>query len=237
MMPLGDDNSARVRTPYVNIALIIINIIVFAVFQGLGSNQQFTLAYVTIPEEILTGTDIVNNNAAPTPIPVYLTIITSMFMHGGYLHIAGNMLYLWVFGDNLENVMGHKKYLIFYLLTGVIATLCHVFSAKLLGSDTLIPSLGASGAISGVLGGYLLLFPRNEVRVLLFMYIMKVPAFITLGLWIAMQLWEGWGAIGREGGGVAYAAHIGGFVAGLLLVKIFAAGWKVDAQKREILSK
>src|SRR6478672_13825654 len=146
MMPLGDDNSARVRTPYVNIALIIINIIVFAVFQGMGSNAQFTLGFATIPEEILTGTDIVNENAAPTPIPVYLTIISSMFMHGGIMHIAGNMLYLWVFGDNLENVMGHKRYLIFYLLTGVIATLCHVFSAKLLGGNTLIPSLGASGA-------------------------------------------------------------------------------------------
>lgn len=235
MMPLSDDNSARVRTPYVNIALIIINIIVFAVFQGMGSNAQFTLGFATIPEEILTGVDIVNENAAPTPIPVHLTIITSMFMHGSIMHLGGNMLYLWVFGDNLENVMGHMKYLVFYLLTGVIATLCHVFSSQLLGGNTLIPSLGASGAISGVLGGYLLMFPRNEVRVLLFMYMMKVPAFITLGLWIVMQLWEGWGAMGQQGGGVAYAAHIGGFFAGMILVKIFAAGWKVDAQKREIL--
>ncbi len=238
MMPLSDDNSARVRTPYVNIALIIINVVVFAVFQGMGANEQFTMSFATVPEEILTGTDVVfGGNVGVTPIPVHLTMLTSMFMHGGIMHLVGNMLYLWVFGDNLENIMGHKKYLIFYLLTGLIATLAHVFSSKMLGGNTLIPSLGASGAISGVLGGYLLMFPRNEVRVLLVMYIMKVPAFITLGLWIAMQLWEGWGALGQQGGGVAYAAHIGGFVAGLLLVKVFAAGWKVDAQKREILQK
>ncbi|MFT3981295.1 MAG: rhomboid family intramembrane serine protease [Ferruginibacter sp.] len=241
MMPIGDDNSARIRTPYVNIALIIINIIVFVVFQGLGRNEVFTMSFSTIPQEILTGQDVVFNTdigrIGETPIPVHLTILTAMFMHGSFLHLAGNMLYLWVFGDNLENVMGHKKYFFFYILTGIIATLCHVFLTFFLGKNTYIPSLGASGAISGVLGGYLLMFPRNEVRVLLFLWILRVPAFITLGLWIAMQLWEGWGSIGQDGAGVAYAAHIGGFIAGLLLVKFFASGWKVDAQKRIILDK
>src|SRR6218665_3379410 len=239
MMPIGDDNSARVRTPYVNIALIIINIIVFVLCQGMGSNDAFTMSFSTIPQEIVTGQDVIFSTElgrlGETPIPVYLTILTSMFMHGSIMHLAGNMLYLWVFGDNLENVMGHKKYLIFYILTGIIASLSHVFLTFFLGKNMFIPSLGASGAISGVLGGYLLMFPRNEVRVLLFLWILKVPAFITLGFWIAMQLYEGWGIIGQEGAGVAYAAHVGGFIAGLILVKFFASGWKVDAQKRVIL--
>jgi len=241
MMPIGDNNSARVRTPYVNIALILINIIVFVVFQGLGRNEAFTMGFSTIPHEILTGQDVVFNTEigriGETPIPVYLTILTSMFMHGSIMHLAGNMLYLWIFGDNLENVMGHKKYLVFYILTGVIATLCHVFLTFFLGKNTYVPSLGASGAISGVLGGYLLMFPRNEVRVLLFVYIITVPAFVTLGLWIAMQLWEGWGSISQEGAGVAYAAHVGGFIAGMLLVKFFTTKNKVEQQKRFILQQ
>ncbi len=240
-MPIGDDNAARVRTPFVNIALIIINIIVFVVFQALGNNQAFTMSFSTIPHEILTGEDVIFKTEigkiGETPIPVYFTILTSMFMHGSIMHLAGNMLYLWIFGDNLENVMGHKRYFLFYILTGVIATLCHVALAYFTGDNTYIPSLGASGAISGVLGGYLLLFPRNEVRVLLFLFIIRVPAFVTLGIWIAMQLWEGWGSIGKEGAGVAYAAHIGGFIAGLLLVKFFSVGWKVDAQKKYILQR
>jgi membrane associated rhomboid family serine protease len=235
MIPFGDDNSARIRTPYVNIALIILNIFVFAWFQGFGENTAFTFSYATIPAEILTGQDVVyQDNIGLTPIPVYFTIFTAMFMHGGYMHLAGNMLYLWVFGDNLENVMGHLKYLVFYLLTGVIATLCHVFSSHFFGGDTYIPSLGASGAISGILGGYLLMFPKNQVRVLFFLLIIRVPAFITLGFWIGMQLWEGWGSLGKPGGGVAYAAHIGGFIAGLLLVKSFASKTKVVAQTAKL---
>jgi membrane associated rhomboid family serine protease len=155
-----------------------------------------------------------------------------MFMHGSIAHLAGNMLYLWVFGDNLESRMGHKKYLLFYLLTGLIASLCHVFVASLLGKDLMIPSLGASGAISGVLGGYLVLFPTNQVRVLVIAFVMKVPAFITLGLWIALQLFSGWGSLGTDGGGVAYAAHIGGFFAGMLLVKVFGKGREVSRVRR-----
>ncbi|RYY50561.1 MAG: rhomboid family intramembrane serine protease [Chitinophagaceae bacterium] len=235
MIPLGDDNSARIRTPYVNIALIILNIFVFIYYQGFGADNAFTFSYATIPAEILSGQDVVyQGGVGVTPIPVYLTIFSAMFMHGGIMHLAGNMLYLWVFGDNLENVMGHFKYLVFYLLTGIIATFTHVFSAQLLGGDIYIPSLGASGAISGVLGGYLLMFPSNQVRVLVLLLVIRVPAFITLGLWIGMQLWEGWGSLGQKGGGVAYAAHIGGFVAGLVLVKMFASQRKVVAQRTQL---
>ena len=132
------------------------------------------------------------------------------------------MLYLWIFGDNLENRMGHGKYLAFYLLTGVLATLAHVFVSSALGKDMLIPSLGASGAISGVLGGYLVLFPKNQVRVIALATVMHVPAFVSLGIWIALQIFSGVGSVGSQGGGVAYAAHIGGFLAGMILVKFFA---------------
>ena len=236
MIPLSDNNSDRTRTPYINYLLIAINIMVFVYYQQFGMDQQFLMSFSTIPEEILTGKDVVfPGNMGITPMPVHLTLITSMFMHGGLAHLGGNMLYLWVFGDNLENRMGHLRYLIFYLLTGLIASICHVLLSQFLGKDLLVPSLGASGAISGVLGGYLLLFPRNEVRVFVIALVIKVPAFITLGLWIGLQLMSGWGSLGAEsGGGVAYAAHIGGFFAGLLLVKMFAgpAVAKVDYRRR-----
>jgi membrane associated rhomboid family serine protease len=239
MIPIGDDNSDRHLTPYVNYILIIINILVFVLYQGLGNNIPFTFAYATVPAEILSGQDIITQpqiiqdeltgqsitmpGLQLTPVPVYLTLFTSMFMHGGFAHLAGNMLYLWVFGDNLENVMGHTKYLLFYLLCGVLASLAHVFGSAYLNSNLLIPSLGASGAISGVLGGYVLLFPRRRVRMwLFFIFTISVPAFIALGIWIAFQLINGLGMLGgEEAGGVAYSAHIGGFIAGLLLVKLF----------------
>ncbi len=222
MIPISDNNSDRVRTPFVNYILIALNILVFVYYQQFGSNQAFLMSFATIPHEILTGTDVVfEGGLGKTPIPVHFTLLTSMFMHGGLAHLGGNMLYLWVFGDNLENRMGHVRYLMFYLLTGLIASLSHVLLASFLGKDLLIPSLGASGAISGVLGGYLLLFPTNQVRVLVIALFIRVPAYLTLGLWIGLQLWSGWGSLGAEGGGVAYAAHIGGFIAGLLLVKFF----------------
>jgi len=220
MIPIGDNDSDRTIIPFVNYLLIAVNILVFIFLQGMGSDEAFLLSYSTVPKEILTGTDITSGGLGITPIPVYLTLVTSMFMHGGLAHLGGNMLYLWVFGDNLENVMGHVKYLVFYLLCGLIASLSHVFLTSYLGKDMLIPSLGASGAISGVLGGYLLLFPKNQVRVIMLASIIHVPAFITLGLWIGLQLISGWGMLGgSDTGGVAIAAHIGGFIAGLILVK------------------
>ncbi len=245
IFPIGDDNSDRTATPLVNYVLVLVNVLVFVFLQGLGSNDQFTYKFSTVPLEIETGRDVttpdhmVRNPASgepvalpglqPTPGSVYLTLLTSMFMHGGIAHIFGNMLFLWIFGDNLENVMGHIRYLIFYLLCGVIASLAHVFVTAAFGTaqDQLIPSLGASGAISGVLGGYLLLFPKRRVKVILLNFLTSVPAVIAIGLWFVFQLVNGLGILGsgsEAGGGVAYMAHIGGFVAGLVLVKLFVAG-------------
>jgi membrane associated rhomboid family serine protease len=228
MIPIGDDNTGHHLRPFVNYILIIINVLVFVFLQGSGGNEQFTLAYSTVPAEITRGVDLAVPPLEPTPIPVYGTLITSMFMHGGWAHLLGNMLYLWIFGDNLENRMGHSRYLGFYLLTGIIASLSHVFvTAATSPEHMMIPSLGASGAISGVLGGYLLLFPKQRVRVFLGRGIVEVPAFVALGLWIVLQVVSSMGVLGGEGqggGGVAYAAHIGGFIAGLVLVKLFAPG-------------
>jgi membrane associated rhomboid family serine protease len=241
MLPIGDDNTGRTITPIANYLLIAINVAVFVFLQGLGTNERFTYAFSTVPEEILTGHDVAEPvtikdpvsgevagtiDLAPTPIPVWLTLITSMFMHGGIAHIFGNMLYLWIFGDNLEDSMGHLRYLIFYLTCGVLASLAHVFSTAAFGGNPYLPSLGASGAISGVLAGYLVLHPQRRVRVLMFRTIQEVPAIWAIGIWFVFQLVSGIGMLGSgsQAGGVAYAAHIGGFIAGLVLVKLFAAG-------------
>ena len=228
MLPIGDDDSDRRFAPLVNYALIAINVLVFVFLQGMGGNEKFTYAFSTVPAEILTGKDIAAGVLEPTPIPVYFTLITSMFMHGGWAHLLGNMLFLWVFGDNIENRIGHIRYLIFYLVCGIIASLSHVFVS---GSDSLIPSLGASGAISGVLGGYLLLFPSRRVRVIMGRGITTVPAFVALGIWIVFQVISQLGMLGGDqgGGGVAYAAHIGGFIAGLALIKLFDIGVRKDS--------
>lgn len=238
LLPIGDDNRDRHLTPIVNYILIALNIFVFVYYQQLGGNIDFMFAYSTIPAEILSGSDIISESKVlvdpltgqrvdmpglqPTPIPVYLTLITSMFMHGGFAHIGGNMMYLFIFGDNLENAMGHRNYLIFYLLCGILAGLAHVFSTAFFGQNPLIPSLGASGAISGVLGGYMLLFPTRSVHVWVFITIISLPAIISVGLWFVFQVVNGLGSLGgTESGGVAYAAHIGGFIAGMILVKFF----------------
>src|SRR5436190_17000700 len=244
LFPIADENSDRTTTPVVNYILILVNILVFVFLQGLGSNEKFTYAYSTVPGEIISGKDIVTRPVVvrnftgqviempglqPTLIPVYLTLITSMFMHGGIAHIFGNMLFLFIFGDNIEDRLGHFRYLIFYLVCGVLSGLSHVLATAALASDQsslLVPSLGASGAISGVLGGYLLLFPTNRVIVLLSWFVMPVPAFVAIGLWFVFQLISGLGILGSgsQAGGVAYGAHVGGFIAGLLLVKIFEIG-------------
>ena len=224
MFPIGDDNSDRTITPYVNYVIIALNVIVFVFLQGLSGDNAFTYSYSTVPGEILSGHDIVTDpqvftdpnsgqqftvpGLGPTLIPVYFTLITSMFMHGGIAHIAGNMLYLWIFGDNIENALGHKRYLLFYLLCGIIASLSHVFATKLLGQNLLIPSLGASGAISGVLGAYILLFPRRRVTMFFVRFITHVSAFWAIGIWIVFQIISGLGMLGgSDTGGVAYAAH------------------------------
>lgn len=222
MMPIGDDNSGRTITPFINYLIIAANILVFVFAQGLGGNEAFLMSFSTVPQEILTNQDLTSNGLGTTPIPVYGTIFTAMFMHGSIAHIAGNMLYLWIFGDNLENAMGHLRYLVFYLLAGLCATLSHVLLASYTHTGLLVPSLGASGAIAGVLGGYLILFPRNRVRVFAIRGVMYVNAIVALGIWIVLQVISGVGALGQEGGGVAYAAHVGGFFAGMILVKFFA---------------
>lgn len=237
MFPLGDDNSDRRITPWVNYIIIVINVLVFVLFQGLGTNDAFNNAFSVIPDEIATGQDIVGPlrieahgisekiTHYATPVSVYLTLFTSMFMHGGLAHIGGNMLYLWIFGDNLEDLMGHFKYFVFYLICGVVASLSHVVCTEMLQLNGAIPSLGASGAISGVLGGYILLFPHRRVTVWFLRTIMQVPAYVALGFWIILQVADSSGLLGGspETAGVAYAAHIGGFAAGLALVKLFVS--------------
>ena len=175
-------------------------------------------------QDFSTGQEIIIPGLQPTPISVYITLLTAMFMHGGWAHIGGNMLYLWIFGDNLEDRLGHGRYLAFYLLVGLLASLAHVFASVLIGDNLQIPSLGASGAIAGVLGGYLVLFPRNRVSVIMVRVVTQVRAIFVVGLWFVLQLVGGLGSLSGSSDGVAYAAHIGGFIAGLALIKLFAAG-------------
>jgi len=240
MFPLGDDNSDRRITPVVNYILIALNIVVFVLFQGLGSNESFTMAFATVPEEILTGHDVVTPEESvtdpstgqivripglePTPISVYITLLTSMFMHAGFAHIAGNMLYLWIFGDNIENRIGHGRYLLFYLSCGILASLAQIAVTVFGGGNTQVPSLGASGAIAGVLGAYLVLFPGRRVRVFFMYFLQDMPALIVIGFWFVYQVVLGLGMLGGDGGGVAYGAHVGGFVAGFILIRLFTIG-------------
>ncbi len=231
MFPIGDDNSDIVITPYVNYAFIAINVLVFVFLQGLGGNDAFTYAFSLVPQEVTTGVDLIGPqtitvgqesaqlNHYDTPLPVYFNFISSMFMHGSFGHIFGNMLFLWIFGDNIENLLGHIRFALFYLLCGIAAALAQVF----MGPDSIIPMLGASGAISGVLGGYMILFPKRKVRALILRMYTTVPAYVALGLWIGYQIVLGY-MTPSGGGGVAYAAHIGGFVAGVVLIKLFAMG-------------
>lgn len=221
MIPIGDDKVEGGPAPLVTLALVAVNVLAFFLELSKpseGALQSFIQAWGVVPHEYSARTDL----APEIPLPFWSTLVTSMFLHGGWAHLGGNMLYLWIFGDNLEKVMGHVRFLIFYLVCGVAAAFAHIaFNA---GSN--VPTVGASGAISGVLGGYLLMFPKNRVRVLMRGGITAVPAFVMLGMWILIQLVSGVGAIANteQTGGVAFMAHVGGFVAGLLLVKVFAAG-------------
>lgn len=246
IMPIGDDNSDRKMLPSVNVAIIIANILVFVFFQGMGENEKFTYSFSTVPREIVTGHDEVTDarqvdvpgigqritipGLGRTPGSVYLTLLTSIFMHGGIAHIFGNMLFLWIFGDNVEDALGHLRYLLFYVTTGIVASLAHVYTTVAMygaGSEqALVPSLGASGAISGVLGAYIFLFPQRRVTVIMFRTLTQVPSYVAIGMWFVFQLVSGLGMLGggAQAGGVAYAAHVGGFIAGLLLVRVFAIG-------------
>jgi membrane associated rhomboid family serine protease len=240
MFPISDEPDPNAHGPAIITLLIILaNIAVFVLLQQLGHNDAFTYAFAMVPHEVLSGHDIAEKvtlldpltgvsggsiQLQHTPIPVWATIFTSMFMHGGFMHLFGNMLFLWIFGDNLEHAMGSIKFLFFYLLCGTVAAAAQIAATVASGANDFIPMLGASGAISGVLGGYLVLFPTRRVNVLLWYFITAVPAWVALGMWFVFQLVSGLGVFGSDTqvGGVAYAAHIGGFVAGLLLVRLFA---------------
>ena len=202
MFPIGDDDSARRSVPLVTYALIAMNVLFF--FVELSGGEPFILQWAFVPSRFLAN-----------PFGDFLTVFTSMFMHAGWVHLGGNMLYLWIFGDNVEDRFGPLKFLIFYLLCGIAATFAQL--AFSIGSG--IPNLGASGAIAGVLGAYLVMFPQGRVRVLMGRGIIPMPALIVIGLWFVLQFFSGIDSIAStaDTGGVAYMAHIGGFIAGFVL--------------------
>ncbi len=229
MFPISDDNERGHGPAYVTLAFIAINIFVFLVLQGAGATtegEKFTYGFSAVPLEITTGEDLteprpitvdgetVQVPQEPGPTPIWLTLFTSIFMHGGWLHLGGNMLYLWIFGDNVEHRIGHGLFAVFYVVGGIIASLTQI----LVDTESVIPTLGASGAIAGVLGAYLVMFPGNRVLVIIIRFAVWVPALVAIGLWAVLQFINGFGALGLEetGGGVAYMAHIGGFVAGVV---------------------
>ena len=208
MFPIGDDDSSRRTVPLVTYALIALNLLFFFVEQSGG--DAFVMQWAFVPRRFLAN-----------PFGDFLTLFTSMFMHAGWLHLGGNMLYLWIFGDNVEDRFGHFNFIIFYFLCGLAATFTQL--AFSLGSH--VPNLGASGAIAGVLGAYILLFPQGTVRVLQGRQVIQMPALIVIGIWIVLQFFSGIGSIANtaQTGGVAYMAHIGGFLAGFVLTLLFRA--------------
>jgi membrane associated rhomboid family serine protease len=206
MLPIGDDNSSRKTFPIVTYTLIALNLLVFLL--ELAGGNAFIHSWSFIPGRFLSN-----------PAGQFITIFSAMFMHAGWIHLLGNMLYLWIFGDNVEDRVGHIKFLLFYLVCGIAAT----FAQFILSPASNIPNLGASGAIAGVLGAYLLLFPRGKVMMLFFRIITPVPAWVALGFWIVLQLISGAGSLATasQTGGVAYMAHIGGFITGMILILPF----------------
>jgi membrane associated rhomboid family serine protease len=206
MIPIGDDDTSRRTAPIVTYALIALNVLFF--FVELSGGDAFVGTWALVPSRFLAN-----------PLGGAATLVTSMFMHAGWVHLGGNMLYLWIFGDNVEDRFGHATFTVFYLVCGLAATFAQLaFSA---GSN--VPNLGASGAIAGVLGAYILLFPKGRVRVLQGQQVIQVPALIVIGMWIALQFFSGIGSIAdsAQTGGVAYMAHIGGFLAGFVLTFLF----------------
>lgn len=210
MFPLGDDNSMRRTTPFVTYALILVNVLVFLL--ELQNGDAFIQEWAFVPGRF-----------SADPAANLSTIFTAMFMHGSWMHLGGNMLYLWIFGDNVEDRFGHGKFLFFYLLAGIAATFAQYFVMP--GSN--VPNVGASGAIAGVLGAYILMFPHARVNVLFASQVVAVPAILVLGLWIVLQLFSGVGSIAytdettQDVGGIAYMAHVGGFFAGFLMAFLF----------------
>jgi membrane associated rhomboid family serine protease len=208
MIPFSDDNPTKVF-PIVTVTLIALNILVFLSGFDPADPQEFLNSYGLIPAKLTS-----------SPVSAYPTLFTSMFLHAGLMHLGGNMLYLWIFGDNIEDFLGRTRFIIFYLLCGVLAAAGHIMT----NLDSPIPMVGASGAISGILGAYVVLFPKARVKTLIFlgffMTLARIPAWVLLGIWILMQVGNSM-AMSVEGGGVAWFAHIGGFIFGALLILPF----------------
>jgi membrane associated rhomboid family serine protease len=226
MFPIGDENDHS-GIAVVSIGLIVLNVLAWLLEISQPTEaalQSFVEAWGVVPREYSAGQDLPPN----IPSPYWTTLMTSMFLHGGWGHLGGNMLFLWIFGDNIEHRIGHVRFLAFYIICGVAAGLAHI----VFNSGSMIPTVGASGAISGVLGGYLLLFPRNRVYVMTWGGVAAVPAVFMLGLWILLQFINGFGTVAEtpETGGVAYLAHIGGFAAGMILAPLFARGRAVPSR-------
>ncbi len=236
LMPLSDDDRHLLEPAYVTWVLLLLNIAVFLVQLN---NPEFTLGYAAIPAEITTGRDLVGAveiQATPTktesfthvagPRPIQLTLLSAMFMHAGIAHLAGNLLFLWIFGDNIEHRFGHLPYLLFYLASGLVASIAHIA----MDPNSVIPSLGASGAIAGILGAYLILFPRNRVYAILMVWIVTLPAFAVIAMWAISQFIGGYQALlgNQEAGGIAYAAHIGGFITGASVALVFRLSWRAE---------
>lgn len=242
MIPLRDDNPTY-KKPYVVYALIAANIFFF-LLQQTGLLNNLTIIPYSVVHDVRVGLKAsAFGQVRPVmmpgvgPHPQWITIFTSMFMHGGIMHIGGNLLYLWIFGNNIEDALGHFKFLLFYLAAGVLAALAHLFMSMAGGGlGPYIPTLGASGAIAGVLGAYIVLYPRARIDTLLllgwFWTTAQIPSFYVLGIWFLMQLTGTFGTGGQVGGGVAYWAHIGGFVAGMLLI-LMLGGKKLTRQRRQ----
>jgi membrane associated rhomboid family serine protease len=219
MIPLRDDNPAHI-TPIMTVTFIVLCALVYLYQASLPPQpgELFVYRFGAIPAAVFGHAALPPEIHGAAP---FVALITSMFLHGSWMHLIGNMLYLWIFGDNIEGAMGHVRFILFYAICGVIA----VFSHAITDPSSTVPMVGASGAISGILGAYLLLFPRAQVLVLiplgLYTRMMYVPAALVLGLWFVMQVLSGGMSLGRTGGGVAFFAHVGGFVAGMLLIGVF----------------
>ena len=262
VLPLGDLNGTRI-TPVVTYTLIVMNVVIFLV--QLQRGDAFTMAYAATPWEITHNQDLEQPVVrppqvvriqdprdpmgrrmievaqppsviphAPAGIPVWLTLLTAMFLHGSPMHLIGNMLYLWIVGDNVEEVLGSVRYILVYLACGLVGSLAQIAA----NPQSQIPTLGASGAIAGIMGAYLVWFPHNQIRVLIFRFITVLPASIVIGGWIVLQIWLGAGSLNRLGetGGVAYLAHVGGAVTGILVGFLFYSRAEyvkaIDAHRR-----
>ena len=241
LIPIGDEDRKHSGPAFVTIALLLLNV---GAFLYLGQNPEIAFSYSVVPYEITAGEDLVNEVPIgeavrdgeriphrPGPTPIYLTLITSMFLHGGWMHLLGNMLYLWIFGDNVEHRFGHLVFIGFYMVSGLAGSAVQIA----LSPESTVPILGASGAISGILGAYLVLFPRNKVHAIFFVFVVSVPAAAAIGFWILFQIaraLEVVAAADTAVGGVAYGAHIGGFAAGVITAFILRSVIKEEKPSR-----